>query len=87
MAEKKTNKAPETNEREEILIPRSGPKTEQQLMIGINGVNYVIPKGQRVSVPRFVAEEIRRSMAASDKMFKNKEDLIQTDDGALSVIG
>ena len=78
MAEKKNGA------RVELHIPRSGPKTEQQIVIGVNGVNYVIPKGQRVTVPDFVAEEYARSVRASDQMFRNKEDLIQKEDGELT---
>ncbi|MBR3293894.1 MAG: hypothetical protein IKI69_05675 [Oscillospiraceae bacterium] len=77
MEEKKNNKSVE------LHIPRSGPKTEQQVVIGVNGVNYVIPKGQRVTVPDYVAAEYERSVRASDKMFRNKEDLIQKEDGEL----
>ena len=77
MAEKKNSA------RVELHIPRSGPKTEQQVVIGVNGVNYVIPKGQRVTVPDYVAAEYECSVRASDKMFRNKEDLIQKEDGEL----
>lgn len=62
---------------EEIYIPRSGHGEEEQLVIGINGVNTVIPKGMRVRVKPEVAEEVRRSQAANDQMYRNKEELIR----------
>lgn len=62
---------------EEVYIPRSGTGEEEQLVIGINGVNTVIPKGMRVRVKPEVAEEVRRSQAAKDQMYRRKEELIR----------
>ncbi len=62
---------------EEIYIPRSGTGEEEQLVIGINGVNTVIPKGIRVRVKPEVAEEVRRSQAAKDLMYRRKEEMIR----------
>lgn len=63
----------------ELYIERSGPRTEQQVMIGVNGVNFIIPKGKRVRVPKYVADEYHRSVAARDVMYERKEELIQED--------
>ncbi len=62
---------------EEIYIPRSGTGEEEQLVIGINGVNTVIPKGIRVRVKPEVAEEVRRSQAAKDLMYRRQEEMIR----------
>ncbi|MBR5342600.1 MAG: hypothetical protein IK149_01740 [Oscillospiraceae bacterium] len=61
----------------EVYIPRSGPGEEEQLVIGINGENTVIPKGQRVRVKPWVAEEIFRSQEAKDTMYSRKEEKIR----------
>ena len=75
MAEK--NKSAVNDGLEEVYIPRSGTGEEEQLVIGINGVNTVIPKGMRVRVKPEVAEEVRRSQAAKDQMYRRKEELIR----------
>lgn len=45
------------------------------MFVGINGVNYIIPKGKPVEVPDFVAEEIERSQGAERRMFERQEEL------------
>ena len=56
----------ETAKRVEIFIPRAASNREDpNLYVGINGVNYILPKGKTSKVPDFVAEEIRRADAAA----------------------
>ena len=62
MAETKTKTTAE--ERVEIHVPRGSANDEPNLVIGINGVNYVLPKGKTSKVPKFVAEEFYRSKNA-----------------------
>lgn len=62
MANPKTEKIAE--ERVDLFIPRDPSDENQNLFIGINGVNYILPKGQTSNVPKFVAEEYYRSKAA-----------------------
>lgn len=58
----------------EINPPRvSG--NDPTVFIGINGVNYVIPRGKTSKVPRAVAEEFYRSQAAQDAMYDAQEAL------------
>lgn len=54
----------ETVEKEEIFIPRASANEDPNHYVGINGVNYILPKGKKSTVPKFVAEEIRRSWEA-----------------------
>ena len=52
--------------RVKIFVPRAASNREDpNLFVGINGVNYLIPKGKTSEVPDFVAEEIRRADAAA----------------------
>lgn len=51
-------------DRVEIFIPRGNMKDDPNLLVGINGVNYILPKGKTSKVPAFVAAEIERSMKA-----------------------
>ncbi len=53
---------------EEIFIPRARANEEINLFIGVNGVNYILPKGKRSTVPTFVADEYRRSLEAQDRL-------------------
>ena len=61
------------NEKEKITLPRAHTGEAKSLFVGINGVNYLVPKGQTVEVPKAVAEEIRRAQAAEDMGFKAAE--------------
>lgn len=42
------------------------------VIIGINGVNYQIPRGKTVEVPDFVKEEYDRSVKAQEKLFETE---------------
>ena len=50
----------------EIFIPRGSDRDDPNHFIGINGVNYLLPKGKSSTVPEHVAAEYRRSLAAED---------------------
>ena len=54
------------SETEIILLPRARRWEAEDLYVGFNGVNYLIPKGQEVEVPAEIAEEIFRARAADD---------------------
>lgn len=74
MATKEKTETVETvqEEYEEILIPRAAANEDPNLFVGINGVNYILPKGKKSKVPKAVADEIRRSweaqMTADDRI-------------------
>ena len=54
----------------EIFIERAAANEEPNLMVGINGINYLLPRGKTSRVPRAVYEEIlrsRRAQAAADE--------------------
>ena len=54
----------------EIFIERAGADEEPNLMVGINGINYLLPRGKTSLVPRAVYQEIarsRRAQAAADE--------------------
>jgi hypothetical protein len=48
----------------DIFIERASGNDEPNLMVGINGVNYLLPKGKTSKVPKAVYEEIMRSRRA-----------------------
>lgn len=48
----------------EIDVPRAAPGDDPNLVIGINGKLYIIPRGKKTKVPRAVAREYERSKHA-----------------------
>ena len=67
--------------RVKIFVPRAASNREDpNLFVGINGVNYLIPKGKSSEVPDFVAEEIRRANAAA--IYQDDQRNVMIDAGA-----
>ena len=78
MATEKVNKADmevasPQSERVEIRVPRGRPNEDPNVFVSVNGVNYLIPKGQTSVVPRFVADEYYRSLKATDDYYDAME--------------
>ena len=48
----------------ELFVPRGAVNDDPNLFVGINGVNYLIPRGKTSSVPDFVKAEYDRSIKA-----------------------
>ena len=59
-----------------IHIPRGSAHDEPNLFVSVNGINYLLPKGQTGEVPRFIADEIRRSQQAHDELDKHNVDML-----------
>ena len=49
---------------EEIFIPKGYGNDDPNHYVSINGKNWILPKGKSSTVPKYVADEIRRSWAA-----------------------
>ena len=62
-------------DRVKITLPRARKGEDENLLVGINGVTYLIPKGKEVEVLPDVAEEIRRSQKADDLMHDRAEEM------------
>lgn len=65
MAETKTTKA---KDRVEIFVPRVSGNSDPNLVIVINGKNYILPRGKKSLVPKSVAAEYERMKRAQYKM-------------------
>lgn len=76
MEEAETVAVEDPNEKVTIRVPRIHPKEDPNLFVGINGKNYIIPRGKAVKVPRFVKEEIDRSEKAKDRFYETVEELL-----------
>jgi len=57
----------------EVFIPRGSDRDDPNHFIGINGVNYLLPKGKSSVVPAHVAAEYKRSVAAEDALHRSVE--------------
>lgn len=50
-----------------IRLERAADRDDPNKFVGVNGVNYLLPKGKESAVPKAVAYEIERSARARDK--------------------
>ena len=65
------------DDREEIFIPRGQANEDPNYYVGLNGKNYVLPRGKTSSVPKAVAAEIKLCRRAEDYQDENKEVLLK----------
>lgn len=56
------------DDRVDIFVPKGYANDEPNLMIAVNGVNYVLPKGKTSKVPKHIAEEFYRSQRAQEAL-------------------
>ena len=56
------------DDRVEISILRGNAGDEPNLFVGVNGKNFLLPKGKKSMVPQYIADEINRSRNAEDIM-------------------
>lgn len=52
----------------DLFIPRGSSVDEPNVIISVNGKNYVLPKGKTSKVPDFVKYEYDRSQRAKEAM-------------------
>lgn len=52
----------------DLFIPRGPSVDEPNVVISVNGKNYVLPKGKTSKVPVFVKYEYDRAMRAKETM-------------------
>lgn len=56
-----------------VKLPRLDGNGDEQVYVSVNDYSCIIPRGQTVMVPKFVADEIERSEAAKDRLFATRE--------------
>lgn len=76
-AEPDANAAPAEEERVEIFVPKGYANDEPNLMIAVNGVNYLLPKGRSSKVPKHIAEEFYRSQKAQEVLDKRVDEMLE----------
>ena len=78
-----TNVAPDDTEstdpveREDIFVPKGYANDEPNLLISVNGVNYLLPRGKTSNVPKFIADEFHRSQKAQEALDKRVDDMLE----------
>ena len=72
-----TNETKATEAMEEITIPRGYANDEPNFIVGVNGVNYLLPRGKKSTVPKHVADEIRRSWRAQEAMDQHIDEMLE----------
>ena len=67
-----------TNEKKvELFVPKGAANDDPNFVIGINGVNYVLPRGKKSMVPAFVKAEYDRSVAAQENYDATSDALLE----------
>ena len=77
--ENKASKPTETvkDKRVEVFVPKGYANDDPNLLIGVNGVNYLLPRGKKSLVPDFVAAEFHRTLAAQERLDQNMEQMLE----------
>ena len=84
MANEKETKATETKatapaaeKRVEIFVPKGYANDEPNLLIAVNGVNYLLPRGKASKVPQFIADEFHRSQKAQEALDNHVDEMLK----------
>lgn len=62
--ENEKNNDESTDDRVELFVPKGYANDEPNLLVSVNGENYLLPKGKTSKVPSHVAYEYRRAIKA-----------------------
>ena len=73
--EKETVTADPALEMVEVFIERDPSDENPNLVIGINGKNWVMPRGETSRVPKYVADEYKRAREAQYKADKTVNEM------------
>ena len=65
------------NERVELFVPKGYANDDPNLLISVNGVNYLLPKGKTSMVPKFIADEFHRSQKAQEALDKHVDEMLE----------
>lgn len=58
-----------------VYVPRGASNDDPNVFISVNGVNYLLPKGQESEVPAHIAEEYYRCQAAQARADDRKAEM------------
>lgn len=63
--------------RVELFVPKGAANDDPNLFIGINSVNYILPRGKTSLVPPYVKAEYDRSVKAQEKQDENIDQMLE----------
>jgi hypothetical protein len=69
--------------RVDLFVPRGAANDEPHIVIGVNGVNYKLPRGKTSKVPDFVKAEYDRSVRAQEKYDATVDALLEKANASL----
>ena len=72
------SEALKTEKRVPLYIPRGASNEEATLLISVNGVNYLLPKGKESMVPPHIAAEYHRAEKAKERLDRSRDRLLRT---------
>ena len=65
------------DERVDIFVPKGYANDEPNLLISVNGGNYLLPRGKTSNVPKFIADEFHRSQKAQEALDKRVDEMLE----------
>lgn len=74
---KSTSAANPKDDRVEIFVPKGYANDDPNLIVAVNGVNYLLPKGKSSLVPKHIAEEFYRSQKAQEALDKRVDEMLE----------
>lgn len=66
----------EKENRVSVFIPRGASNEDPNLFVSVNGMNYLLPRGQESLVPKAVAAELNRAARAQEAL-DHRRDLLR----------
>lgn len=66
-----------SNELVPITLESAAANDDPNLYVSVNGHSFLLPKGERSMVPRYVADEINRAKAAQLAMDRRMRKMIE----------
>ena len=61
----------------DLFIPRGPSIEDPNVIISVNGKNYVLPKGKTSKVPEFVKYEYERALKAKEAMDVRSAEMVE----------
>lgn len=77
MAETKVKTEAKTEELVELYVPKGSPKDDPNLFVGINGKNWLLPRGKKSMVPPEVKYEVERAQRAQDAFDETVDEMLE----------
>ncbi len=63
----------EKETRVKVFIPRGASNEDPNVFVSVNGMNYLLPRGQESLVPKGVAEELNRAARAQEALDRRRD--------------